>query len=95
MTTNDATTIITPQITGAMSRVDVGIRQSSIDFAAVADSNDQHAQHFVLDVAPDRDQVQTALERLRERARQLAKENPGRAAFDWEEIKKLRDEGRR
>ena len=44
---------------------------------------------------PDQDQVQAAFERLRERARQLAKENPGRPAFDWEEIKKLRDEGRR
>ena len=43
---------------------------------------------------PDRDRVQTAFERLRERARQLARENPGRPAFDWEEIKKLRDEGR-
>ena len=47
-----------------------------------------HAGH------PDQDQVQTAFQRLRERARQLAKENPGRPAFDWEEIKKLRDEGR-
>ena len=44
---------------------------------------------------PDQDRVQTAFERLRERARKLAKENPGRPAFDWEEIKKLRDEGRR
>jgi len=44
---------------------------------------------------PDQDRVQTAFESLRERARQLAKENPGRPAFDWEEIKKLRDEGRR
>jgi prevent-host-death family protein len=44
---------------------------------------------------PDQDQVKTAFERLRKRARQLAKENPGRPAFDWEEIKKLRDEGRR
>jgi prevent-host-death family protein len=43
----------------------------------------------------DQDQAQTAFERLRERARQLARENPGRPAFDWEEIKKLRDEGRR
>jgi prevent-host-death family protein len=41
------------------------------------------------------DQALTAFEGLRERARQLAKENPGRPAFDWEEIKKLRDEGRR
>ena len=44
---------------------------------------------------PDQDRVQMAFQRLRERARQLAKENPGRPAFDWEEIKKLRDEGRR
>ena len=44
---------------------------------------------------PDRDQATTAFERLRERARQLAKENPGRPAFDWDEVKKLRDEGRR
>ncbi len=43
----------------------------------------------------DQDRVQAAFERLRERARQLARENPGRPAFDWEEIKKLRDEGRR
>jgi prevent-host-death family protein len=44
---------------------------------------------------PDQGQVQAAFKRLRERARQLARENPGRPAFDWEEIKKLRDEGRR
>ena len=44
---------------------------------------------------PDQDQMQAAFKRLRERARQLATENPGRLAFDWEEIKKLRDEGRR
>jgi prevent-host-death family protein len=44
---------------------------------------------------PDQDRVQAAFEGLRERARQLAKENPERPAFDWEEIKKLRDEGRR
>jgi antitoxin (DNA-binding transcriptional repressor) of toxin-antitoxin stability system len=43
---------------------------------------------------PDQDQVQAAFDHLRERARQLARENPGRPAFDWEEIKKLRDEGR-
>jgi len=45
--------------------------------------------------SPDQNQVQAAFEQMRERARQLAKENPGRPAFDWEEIKKLRDEGRR
>jgi prevent-host-death family protein len=44
---------------------------------------------------PDQDQMKAAFKRLRERARQLARENPGRPAFDWEEIKKLRDEGRR
>jgi prevent-host-death family protein len=44
---------------------------------------------------PDQNQVQSAFDGLRERARQLARENPGRPAFDWEEIKKLRDEGRR
>jgi prevent-host-death family protein len=42
----------------------------------------------------DQDRVRAAFERIRESARQLAKENPGRPAFDWEEIKKLRDEGR-
>ena len=40
------------------------------------------------------DRARAAFERLREAARQLAKENPERPAFDWEEIKKLRDEGR-
>ncbi len=45
--------------------------------------------------SPDQNQVQAAFEQMRERARQLAKENPGHPAFDWEEIKKLRDEGRR
>jgi len=44
---------------------------------------------------PHKDQARAAFERLRERARQLARENPGQPAFDWEEIKKLRDEGRR
>ena len=43
----------------------------------------------------DQNKAQAAFKRLRERARQLARENPGRPAFDWEEIKKLRDEGRR
>ena len=43
----------------------------------------------------DQSQVKAAFKRLRERARQLAKENPGRPAFDWGELKKLRDEGRR
>jgi prevent-host-death family protein len=44
---------------------------------------------------PDQNQVQAAFGRLRASARQLARENPERPAFDWEEIKKLRDEGRR
>jgi len=42
----------------------------------------------------DQNKARAAFERMRARARQLAKENPGRPAFDWEEIKKLRDEGR-
>lgn len=44
---------------------------------------------------PDQNQVQAAFQKMRTRARKLAKQNPGRPAFDWEEIKKLRDEGRR
>jgi prevent-host-death family protein len=44
---------------------------------------------------PDQNEVQAAFESLRERARHLARENPGRPAFDWEEMKKLRDGGRR
>jgi prevent-host-death family protein len=44
---------------------------------------------------PDQDKVKAAFEGLRERARQLARDNPGRPAFDWEEIKERRDEGRR
>ena len=43
----------------------------------------------------DVDEVQAAFDRLRERARRLARENPNVPAFDWEEVKKLRDEGRR
>ena len=42
----------------------------------------------------DQNQVQTAFDGLRERARQLARQNPGHPAFDWEELKKLRDSGR-
>jgi prevent-host-death family protein len=42
----------------------------------------------------DQDEVRAAFERIRQQARQLAKDNPGRPAFDWEEIKKMRDEGR-
>ena len=37
----------------------------------------------------DREQAQAALDRIRERARRL-----GSGRFDWEEVKKLRDEGR-
>ncbi len=44
---------------------------------------------------PHHDQVQAAFDQLRERARGLARENPGQPAFDWEEMKKLRDEWRR
>ncbi len=42
----------------------------------------------------DQSKARAAFERLRESARQSAMENPGRPAFNWEEIKKLRDEGR-
>lgn len=42
----------------------------------------------------NQDQVQAAFQRIRERARRLAKQNPGSAAFDWDQVKKLRDEGR-
>jgi len=42
----------------------------------------------------DQSRARAAFERIRENARQLARENPGRPAFDWEEIKKMRDEGR-
>lgn len=37
-----------------------------------------------------REQAQAALDRIRERARRL-----GSGKFDWEEVKALRDEGRR
>lgn len=40
----------------------------------------------------DERQSLAALERIRERARQLHQRNP--AAFSWRELKKLRDEGR-
>jgi prevent-host-death family protein len=43
---------------------------------------------------PTQDQVQAAFDRLRERARKLARSHPDAVAFDWEEVKKLRDEGR-
>lgn len=43
---------------------------------------------------PGTNQIQAAFDRLRERALDLARENPGSQAFDWQELKKLRDEGR-
>jgi prevent-host-death family protein len=43
----------------------------------------------------NRNQVQAAFDRLRERARRYNRENPDIPPFDWEEIKKLRDAGRR
>jgi prevent-host-death family protein len=42
----------------------------------------------------DQDQAQQAFRRLRARAKHLARENPGSPSFDWEEVKKLRDQGR-
>lgn len=47
------------------------------------------------DTRIDREQVQAAFDRIRERARQYARQNPDAPPFDWEEVKKLRDEGRR
>ena len=41
----------------------------------------------------DQDQTQTALRRMRERARHLQK-TAGREPFDWPALKKLRDQGR-
>jgi prevent-host-death family protein len=43
----------------------------------------------------DEHQVRAAFQRIRERAQQLARENPGSPSFDWDYLKKLRDEGRR
>jgi prevent-host-death family protein len=43
---------------------------------------------------PVQDQAQAAFERIRRRAQELARETPGEGSFDWEELKKLRDEGR-
>lgn len=40
------------------------------------------------------DDVQAAFDRIRERAQRLARERPESQPFDWEEVKKLRDEGR-
>jgi prevent-host-death family protein len=42
----------------------------------------------------DQDKVSAAFQRIRERAKELAKKDPGRPSFDWNEVKKLRDEGR-
>jgi prevent-host-death family protein len=50
---------------------------------------------LVPNVSKAENEVQAAFDRIRERARQLARENPGTPPFDWEEVKKLRDEGRR
>lgn len=47
------------------------------------------------DSKSNRDQVQAAFDRIRERAHRYARENPDASPFDWEEVKKLRDEGRR
>lgn len=47
------------------------------------------------DIRPNQDQVQAAFDGLRERAKELARKDPAGRAFDWEEVKKLRDEGRR
>jgi prevent-host-death family protein len=45
-------------------------------------------------VLPDQNEVQAAFLRMRERARDLARKTPKHRAFNWEELKKLRDEGR-
>ncbi len=42
----------------------------------------------------DQDQVQAALERIRQRAQRLPKANPAGSSFDWADLKKLRDHGR-
>ncbi|MGA8273840.1 MAG: type II toxin-antitoxin system prevent-host-death family antitoxin [Candidatus Sulfotelmatobacter sp.] len=42
----------------------------------------------------DRSQVQAAYDRIRERARQLHRSGASENDFDWETLKKLRDEGR-
>jgi prevent-host-death family protein len=44
--------------------------------------------------SPNQNEVQAAFQRMRERARDLAKKTPGRSPFNWEELKKVRDEGR-
>jgi prevent-host-death family protein len=41
----------------------------------------------------DQSQARTAFERIRERARLVQPDKPGRA-FDWPALKKLRDQGR-
>jgi prevent-host-death family protein len=45
-------------------------------------------------VRQDRDQVSAAFQRIRDRAKKLARNNPGVPSFDWNEMKKLCDEGR-
>jgi hypothetical protein len=42
----------------------------------------------------DQDQVSAAFQRIRERAKKLARESPSRPSFDWNDMKKLRDAGR-
>jgi antitoxin (DNA-binding transcriptional repressor) of toxin-antitoxin stability system len=42
----------------------------------------------------DQGQAQEAFRRLRARAKRLAREDPSSPSFDWEEVKKLRDQGR-
>jgi prevent-host-death family protein len=50
---------------------------------------------LVPNAAPqDQDQVSAAFQRIRERAKKLARKNPRKPSFDWNEMKKLRDEGR-
>ena len=43
---------------------------------------------------PQGDQAQAAFARMRERARNLAAQNSSSGSFDWNDLKKLRDEGR-
>jgi prevent-host-death family protein len=42
----------------------------------------------------DQDQAQEAFQRLRARAKRLAREHPNAPSFDWDELRKLRDKGR-
>jgi prevent-host-death family protein len=47
--------------------------------------SDSHSSH---------DEVQAAFDQLRQRARQLARKKRNAQPFGWEEMKKLRDQGR-